>query len=80
MFSLSIYLELIDFNIDYLYFHIPEVVIPTIITSTVLFIWEYYRLYSKVKKYYNIGKVIFMFCKKKISFFYEKVYSFYKKF
>jgi hypothetical protein len=71
-FSFGIYFKLIDFNLNYLIPYIPEVVIPTIFTSLVLFIWEYYRLYSKARKYYKVGKTTYMFCKKKI-------YSFYKK-
>lgn len=70
IFSFCISFNLIDFNLDY--FHITGVVIPTIVISTVLFVWEYYRLYTKIRKYYKLGKVIYIFCKKKI-------YSFYKK-
>jgi prefoldin subunit 5 len=72
IFSICISFKLIDFNLNYFIFHLPEVVIPTIITSVVLFAWECYRLYSKFRKYYKVGKIIYMFCKKKI-------YSFYKK-
>jgi uncharacterized membrane protein len=64
IFSFCIYFNLIDFNLNYLILHIPDVVLPTIITSILLFVWEYYRLYSKVRKYYNIGKIIYIFCKK----------------
>jgi hypothetical protein len=78
IFSICISFKLIDFNLNYLIFHLPEVVIPTIITSVVLFAWECYRLYSKFRKYYKVGKIIYMFCKKKIYSFYKKIYSFYK--
>lgn len=71
IFSFFITFKLIDFNLNYLIFHIPEVAVP-IITSIVLFVWEYYRFYSKVRKFYKVGKIIYMFCKKKF-------YSFYKK-
>ena len=64
IFSFCISFKLIDFNLIFLNFHIPEFVIPTAITSILLFVWQYYRLYSKVRKYYKIGKIIYMFCKK----------------
>ena len=38
IFSFSIYFEYIDFNVMYLIFNIPEIVIPTIITSVLLFL------------------------------------------
>jgi hypothetical protein len=78
IFSICISFKLIDFNLDYLIYHLPEVVIPTIITSTVLFAWESYRLYSKFRKYYKVGKIIYMFCKKKYILYKKKIYSFYK--
>jgi hypothetical protein len=79
IFSICISFKLIDFNLNYLIFHIPEVVIPTIITSVVLFAWESYRLYSKFKKYYKLGKIVYMFCKKKIHSFHKKIYYLYEK-
>ena len=82
IFSLCIYFKLIDFNINYWIFDLPEVVIPTIITSVVLFVWEYYRFYNGIRKYYNIFKLIYMFCvfcKNKLYYYYKKIYSFYKK-
>jgi hypothetical protein len=71
IFTFCIYFKLIDFDLSYWIFYTPEVAIPTIITSILWFVWEYYRLYSKVRKYYKVGKIIYMFCKKKI-------YSLYK--
>ena len=73
IFPFFIYFKLIDFNLNYLIFHI-EIVIPTIVANLLLFVWEYYRLYSKVRKYYKVGKIIYMFCKKKIYSFYKKIY------
>lgn len=78
LFSFCIYFKLIDFNLNYLIPYIPDIVIPTIILSLVLFIWEYYRLYSKARKYYKVGKTTYMFCKEKIYYLYQKIYSFYK--
>lgn len=63
IFSCCISFNLIDFNLNYFIFHILDVVIPTIMISTVLFAWESYRLYSKVRRYYNAGKTIYIFCK-----------------
>lgn len=79
IFSFCIYFKLIDFNLNYLIFHLPDVTIPTTIISIVWFVWEYYRLYSKGRKYYKVGKTIYMFCKKKTYSFYNKISSFYKK-
>lgn len=78
IFSICISFKLIDFNLDYLIYYLPEVALPTIITSTVLIAWEYYRLYSKFRRYYKVGKRIYIFCKKKIYSLYKKIYSFYK--
>lgn len=72
VFSFIISFKLIDFDLNYLIFHITGIVIPTIIISAVLFLWEYYRLYNRIRKYYIICKRIYMFCK-------TKIYSFYKK-
>ena len=58
---------------------IPTIVIPTFIINIILPLWEYYRLYSKIKKYYKLGKKVYMFCKDKISCFYKKIRCFYKK-
>jgi len=82
IFSFCISLKFIDFNLDYFIVHLPlpEIAISTTIISIVLFVWEYYRLYSKVRRYYRIGKIIYMFLKKNIYSFYNKIYSFYKKF
>lgn len=73
IFSFFIYFNLID--IDLSNFYMPDIVIPTIITSTVLFIWEYYRLYSKIRKYYITGKMVYMFCKEKIQKFIKSWYK-----
>jgi len=72
IFSCLISFKCIDFNLNYLMLNIPEITIPIMLTSIVLFVWEYYRLYSKVRKSYKVGKIIYIFCK-------EKVYPFYKK-
>lgn len=76
IFSLFIYFKFIDFDLNYLRVNIPEI---TIVTSIVLFVWEYYRLYSKVRNYCKIGKIIYIYCKiiyiyckKKIRFFPQK--------
>lgn len=79
IFLFCISFKLIDFNLNYLIFHLPDVAIPTTIISIVLFVWEYYRLYSKARKYYKVGKTIYMFCKKKTYSFYNKISSFYNK-
>jgi hypothetical protein len=73
VFSFCLYFELIDFNITYFILYIPNVAIPTIIISIVLSLWEYYRFYSKIRKYYNFGKRIYIFCKQKICYFYNKI-------
>jgi hypothetical protein len=44
-----------------------------ILTNIVLFVWEYYRLYSKVRKYYKLGKIIYIFCKEKFLLIIHKV-------
>ena len=67
IFSWFIYFKLIDFNLYYLIPNMPDVTIPMIFTSIVLFVWEYYKLYSKVRKYYKLGKIIYMFCEEKLS-------------
>ena len=72
IFSICISFKWIYFNLYYLIPYTPEVVIPAILTNIVLFVWEYYKLYSKVRKYYKVSKVIHMFCKKKIHYFYKK--------
>ena len=66
IFSYFIYFKLIDINLSFLIFNLPEVVIPWIITIIAYFVWESYRLYSKVRKYYKAGKIIYMFCIKNI--------------
>lgn len=70
IFSLFISFKFIDFDLNYLIVNIPEI---AIVTSIVLFVWEYYRLYSKVRKYCKIGKIIYMHCKKKLDFFQKKI-------
>ena len=80
IFTIFISFKLIDLDLSYLIFYIPDIVIPTVVTSLLWFVWEYYRFYIKVLKYYKIAKTIYMFCKKKIYSFYIKIYSFYKKF
>ena len=72
IFSCLISFKCIDFNLNYLMLNIPEITIPIMLTSVVLFVWEYYRLYSKVRKSYKVGKIIYIFCK-------DKLYPFYKK-
>jgi NADH-ubiquinone oxidoreductase chain 3 len=67
IFSWFIYFKFIDFDINYLIPNMPDVTIPMIFTSIVLFAWEYYKLYSKVRKYYKLGKIIYVFCKEKLS-------------
>jgi len=79
IFSFCIFFNFLDFDLQ-IFFSIPDVIIPTIITSTMYFLWKSYRIYSKIKNYYTICKRIYMYCKKKIHFFYKKIYSFYKKF
>jgi len=64
IFSLIISFNFIDFN--WLILYLPKIAIPTILTTIVLFVWEYYRLYSKVRKYCKVGKLIYMFCEKYI--------------
>ena len=71
MFSFCIFFNLVDINLNYLILHISGIAIPSIIISIMLFVWEYYRLYSKIKKYYKISKIIYLFCLKK--------YTLYKK-
>jgi hypothetical protein len=71
IFSFSIYFNIIDFNFIYLIFDVPYI-LPTLITSALLFLWESHRFYSKVKKYYTIIKGIYMYCKKKIFFIWKK--------
>jgi hypothetical protein len=78
-FTLCIYFKLIDLDLNYLVIHLPNITIPTIIISIFLFIWEYYRLYSKSIKYYKVGKVIYILCKNKLYFLYKKFYFYYKK-
>ena len=78
-FTLCIYFKLIDLDLNYLIIHLPNITIPTIIISIFLFIWEYYRLYSKSIKYYKVGKVIYILCKNKLYFLYKKLYFYYKK-
>ena len=78
-FTLCIYFKLIDLDLNYLVIHLPNITIPTIIISIFLFIWEYYRLYSKSIKYYKVGKVIYLLCKNKLYFLYKKLYFYYKK-
>lgn len=79
IFSFFIFFDLLGFDLKNL-FSIPNIIIPTIMTSTVYFLWKSYRIYSKIKNYYTISKRIYIYCKNSISFFYKKIYSFYKKF
>ena len=72
IFSCLISFKCIDLDLNYLMLNIPEITIPIMLTSVVLFVWEYYRLYSKVRKSYKVGKIIYIFCK-------DKLYPFYKK-
>jgi hypothetical protein len=67
IFSWFIYFKFSDFYLNYLIPNMPDVTIPMIFTSIVLFVWEYYKLYSKVRKYYKLGKRIYIFCKEKLS-------------
>ncbi|KAF2647040.1 hypothetical protein K491DRAFT_743622 [Lophiostoma macrostomum CBS 122681] len=67
IFSCFIYFNFINLDLNYLIPNIPEVTVPVILTNIVLFVWEYYKLYSKVRKYYKAGKIISMFCKEKLS-------------
>ena len=78
IFSFFIFFDFLGFDLKNL-FSIPNIIIPTIMTSTVYFLWKFYRIYSKIKNYYTISKRIYIYCKKSISFFYKKIYSFYKK-
>jgi hypothetical protein len=78
IFSFFIFFDLLGFNLQNL-FSIPDIIIPTIMSSTVYFLWKSYRIYSKIKNYYTISKRIYIYCKKKIYFFYKKIYFFYKK-
>ena len=57
IFSLLISFNFINFDLNYLLVTIPEI---TIVTTIVLFVWEYYRLYSKIRKYCKIGKIIYI--------------------
>jgi hypothetical protein len=79
IFSFCLFFNFLDFDLQN-FFSIPDIIIPTIITSTVYFLWKSYRIYSKMKNYYIICKRIYMYCKKNVLFFYKKIYSFYKKF
>jgi hypothetical protein len=72
IFSCLISFKCIDLDLNYLMLNLPEITIPIMLTSVVLFVWEYYRLYSKVRKSYKVGKIIYIFCK-------DKLYPFYKK-
>jgi hypothetical protein len=69
IFSFFIYFNLID--IYPINFDIPEIIIPPVITSVVLFIWEWCRFYSNIRKYYRISIMVYNFCKKKI----KKIYT-----
>lgn len=84
IFSLCIFFNFLGFDLKIFFsipdIIIPDIIIPTIVTSTVYFLWKSYRIYSKIKNYYTISKWIYIYCKKKIHFFYKKIYSFYKKF
>ena len=81
VFTFCISFKLINFDLNCLIFYLPDVAIPTIITSIMLFVWECYRFYSKIKKYYKIGKLIYMVYNninikniyKKIKFYYKKI-------
>ncbi len=81
VFTFCISFKLINFDLNCLIFFLPDVAIPTIITSIMLFVWECYRFYSKIKKYYKIGKLIYMVYNninikniyKKIKFYYKKI-------
>lgn len=79
VFSICISFNLIDFNLNYLICHLPNVVIPTIITNVVLFIWESYRLYSKFNKYYKLCKTIISYVKNNYKLYKKNICSLKKK-
>lgn len=70
--SFFIWFKLINLDFNYFMLNIPEITIPTILISIVLFIWEYLRLFSKVRNCFKFGKKIYIFCKEKFDSFCKK--------